>query len=525
MSVRACPAQGLDLDLLPSSSQATAPESIPIETPDPGSLLPISDKLPPIRLDAVYNQPADLKEILNYGINNNLAIRIATEEVNSQRWTWRQAAARFLPDILMSYRQEILAGAELVGGIIPFQFHTPNVLVLAGFQGWGFRGGEVLFGALSQRQRLMAARFALQASINDTLLDMTTAYFRLLENQALLRIRVKAVDTAREQLDLNEKLEQAGTATKFEVLQSQTLLAEFEQQLLAQQVALRRSSLKLAKLINTNLTANLLSAEANVQKKRCVHDSLSVHYLLALAAQHRPELKTLEHLRTAARRQIQVAAARLYPRFRFFGTVEGNGATLTRTTTVVPGSVQLVQLAAPPPEGVVLFAPAPSTNPVSAVGTVITPPQVVSRQIRRSYTLGFQIDWNYPSIGMADMSRVESARYLARKATLEYNQMLLKVQEEVRTSYLESHKAEKLIGVASTQVASATEQLRLAEVRRANGFGTNLDVIAAQQVYVEALVRKAQAMIEFNISQAKLLRNVGLISINNLTSGIPVTRG
>jgi outer membrane protein TolC len=47
----------------------------------------------------------------------------------------------------------------------------------------------------------------------------------------------------------------------------------------------------------------------------------------------------------------------------------------------------------------------------------------------------------------------------------------------------------------------------------------NLDIITAQRDYTQARVSQAQAIIDFNIAQAQLLHDLGMISTEALTSG------
>lgn len=73
-------------------------------------------------------------------------------------------------------------------------------------------------------------------------------------------------------------------------------------------------------------------------------------------------------------------------------------------------------------------------------------------------------------------------------------------------------------------VISSAEALRLARVRLANGVGTNIDVINAQRDFTTSLINKADAIIQFDIAQAQLLHDIGVISVDNLTSGRLVAR-
>ena len=139
--------------------------------------------------------------------------------------------------------------------------------------------------------------------------------------------------------------------------------------------------------------------------------------------------------------------------------------------------------------------------------------------MRKSYSIGYRIDWNYPNFGVPSIAAVNAARANARIALLNSNQALINVFQQVRESYLNSQTAERQIEVADKAVISSTEELRLSRVRLANGVGTNIDVINAQRDFITALVNKANAIITFNLAQVQLLHDTGLISVETLTSG------
>lgn len=383
-----------------------------------------------------------------------------------------------------------------------------------------------MFGALSNLHTFRASRNQYRATINDALLNLTRNYYELVRNQALLQIQTRAVEVSKAQVDLNRQLERAGTGTRFQVLQSETQLARDEQGLLTQEVDLRRAAIALATNLNLNATVNLLSVESEVRKVRLIDPSCDINRLINLAIINRPELKQFEELRIAAKRNIQVAAAPLYPQFQFFGSVAGNGQTLTRQYGVSAPSLQAVPLAQTPTAQSVI-----QTNTVNSSASIVNasnvvpggytyvPAQVINRQVRQSTQIGVQVDWNYNSLGVPDLAAIQSARAVARQANLRVNQTVMNVYQQVRDSYLQSQTSERQIEVATKEVLSSAEELRLARVRLANGVGTNIDVINAQRDFTQALVRKADAIIQFNILQAQLLRDIGVISYDSLTSG------
>jgi outer membrane protein len=120
---------------------------------------------------------------------------------------------------------------------------------------------------------------------------------------------------------------------------------------------------------------------------------------------------------------------------------------------------------------------------------------------------------------MRDAAAVQAARWQARQASLVANKELERVIQEVRDALLQSLRAERQITETENEIASAREELRLSKIRFEHGLGNNIDIITAQRDLTNALVSRAQAMIGFNIAQAQLLRDVGVISVDSLSSG------
>lgn len=500
-------------------------EAIELRLPMGDQLMPLGSKLPPIRLEATYTQPISLREVVSYCLDNNLAIRIQGEQVESNKWLTIAQVGRYLPNALLLYRSQYQAGTSLVGGVIPVKFGNPFVNISAGFQYFGFQGGAVTFNMLSNLHQYRAAKQGYRASINDALNQVSQNYYNLVRNQALLQIQTRAVDVSKAQVELNRQLERAGTGTRFQVLQSQTQLARDQQNLLTQEVGLRNSAIDLATNLNLNATVNLLSVESEVRKVRLIDPSVDINGLINIAFQNRPELKQFKEQWIAAKRQIQLQVASLYPQFQFFGNFAGNGQTLTRQYAYSAPSTTAVQVAGAPTltqfttSGSSSTTPRVATGEVYNAGYVYNPPQLVNRQVRKSYQIGMEVDWNFLNMGIPQAANAASAKALARQASLRINQQIMAVLQQVRESYLNSQTAERQIEVATKAVLSSAEELRLARVRLANGVGTNIDVINAQRDFTQALVDKADAIIQFNIQQVQLLRDIGVISYDTLTSG------
>jgi outer membrane protein TolC len=476
-------------DMALTGSDLNRARSISLGQINMSELLPIGrGKLPPIKLEAAYNEQLGLKQALLYALGNNLPIRISQAGYDAQRYQFYSSLGNFLPDFTLTYRGQRTDTQRGTG--TPFFTNSATIRYPL------FQGGGVLFNSLVNMNRAKAGKNAFQASINDTMFSVYQKYNDLLLAHLLLRIRVKSVELSRAQVALNQQLKDAGVGTNFAIYQSRTQLALDKQALLQQQVALRQAALQLALLLNTNIAINFLPEEERVSEAKLFSEQIDVNRLEIAAAKNRPELKQFEFLRRAADRNIQVAAAPLYPTFQFFTTKTvtksggsgGSNNSLTGSTVIIPTG----------------------GNGGGSIG--------ISGGGGRSFSAGFDLTWNLNGFGVVDAGNTLAARALARQTMLQSNQQIITVLQQVRSSYLNMLTAEAQVDVAGEAVVSATEQLRLANLRLRYGQGINLELIQAQREYINSLTLQAQAIIAYNVAQAQLLRDTGLISVATLTA-------
>jgi outer membrane protein TolC len=132
-------------------------------------------------------------------------------------------------------------------------------------------------------------------------------------------------------------------------------------------------------------------------------------------------------------------------------------------------------------------------------------------------TATVSVDWPVlVGLGLNQISSINQKRAESRQASLEIANEKLQVDGQVRDAFLRSQSAEKQIKSAEKQLGASTEGIKLARIRLQNGVGTNIDLIDTQRNYVNALVNKVRATIQYNQAQVDLLRAIGLISVNSI---------
>jgi outer membrane protein TolC len=463
-------------------SDTSEENGVALSRPPLKALITVQDNLNPIALDARYWEKISLEDSLDAALAQNLDIDSNFAGLRSQKYKYLSAASQFLPDLSGGYTLAGLNGsipAALFGGSNTgattgqsSKLPSSIQLLSAGFTYKAYQGGKVLFSSLEQRHRFRASRAALKGSVNDVLLSTAQRYYNLLYNEALLDIRVRAVEISEEQVRINSSQEKAGTATGLDVLQSQAQLASDQQNLVDQQSTRRQAAIQLAYVMNTSFAQDVTCAEKTLQKRRLIDKTIPIEKLLQIAIDKRPELKQYEELRLAAKRAIVVAAAPLQPTVSLAGSVYGVGAS------------------------------GKSLDPI--------------------YVLNFGINWKLGALGTTDLANIQAARWQSRQSAIQAKRTFLDVFQQVRVAYDQSLAADKRIEHASAQIRAAEEELRIAVKRMKAGIGLNIDVLNAQRDLTQAGINKAKALVDFNVAQSQLVHDVGLISASGLTQGVKI---
>jgi outer membrane protein TolC len=519
-----------------------------------------------------YDQCITLHDALSYALTHGLPLKISKESYNYQHLQTLANLAATLPSFSMSY-------TETRANIFNHSTHSQGQTFLAGVSYPVFQGGAILYGILTQHYREKGWQYAYKATVSDVFLDIYTKYTNLILNRVLLQIYAKTVEADEEQLRLNRTALQVGTGTTFAVLQSESQLASDRQSLLQQQVITRQAALALNLSLNFPMSINLVPVEETLTEASLFQPSVALHGLIRDALKFNPSLRQYEMFRLTAARNVQLAAAPLYPTVSFFTLYQHNdaivvpaqnaadvggiatasifsalnstfagrasnnalgqqqsfsptaGATSTQGANTGPSAVPVasggtpiavVQSGSLVTSGAVapsIFGGGNGPGAGSNINGSLQAPAGIFPGVFREFQMGFALNWTLPNAGLSSVANIYTARTLARQALIQCNQELDLVLQNIRSDYLATINARSVIDKAAYAVASSKEALRLARARYQHGLSTNLEVIQAQRDYITALTGQAQAVVNSNLAQAQLLHDMGMISVTTLTNG------
>jgi outer membrane protein TolC len=510
------PANSLDQLRIESQETANAffsnPDQVIVKPPVLQALITLNRNLSPYGLDSRSSRQINLAETLQEALGQNLDIKISNTDWKASRWQYIGALGGFLPNLVNGFSYQQLTGKFASPFGLMAHVDSPYINAANGVQWYFFKGGGILYGARRAFHTQKAKHFGLQETSNDILFEADNAYYQLVLNDILLQIRVKAVETSKALLLRNQIEFENGAVTKLDVLEAKAQLSRDRQALINQQVARRQAAIKLARLLNDDSAADLTAADRSISKVRLVDENAQIGDLLQVAIDNRPELRKHEQLRLAAKDAVKVAFASLLP--QVFGAAGGitTAARVSSSSSAAGSSAAAGGPLAGGSFGGCAAAPAGSSSS--------------ARKFAGAELLqfGIVVQWNLGGLGLTEAAQVQSARYEARKAQLEFNRKLSEVIQEVRDAYLESLDSEQQIIETTDAVNATAEQLSVATVRLEESVGTDLEVVHAQRDFTDALISKAEAIIKFNVAQAKLLRAMGRISLPTLTAVKPLVK-
>ncbi|MFN5538454.1 MAG: TolC family protein [Candidatus Melainabacteria bacterium] len=426
-----------------------------------------SDILDPIELDVNRDEVLDLniEKSLLIALQSNLPQRIIDETVIRDKWRFWNVGSGLLPDIFANYTMQDQSRG------LAFSVAGTTHRTQVGLR-YNIAPAEI-FGTLGAYYDWMANSQFSGTNLQELMKQTTNQYYEVMRARGELAVRIEAVRQAKVQLALNEKLEQAGVGTRFSVLQATEQMAENELALEAQQATTRISEIQLLTLLNMPLGTDIRLEDSQIYKKTLVSDNYAIDELVDFAMSNRPDISRRYLSYKASKSRIAEAAMGFAPSVS--ASIGTTSFARSATQSLDPGRIDDLR------------------------------------------TATVSVDWPVlVGLGLNQISSINQKRAESRQASLEIANEKLQVDGQVRDAFLRSQSAEKQIKSAEKQLGASTEGIKLARIRLQNGVGTNIDLIDTQRNYVNALVNKVRATIQYNQAQVDLLRAIGLISVNSI---------
>ena len=364
----------------------------------------------------------DLLSSVKIALNKNYNIQISSARKTSEKWRFAQACTNMLPDLTLGYNHSRYKGTVLVGGIIPATVTRTSVIPSFQAEAEVFKGFQNVFTALSAKHEYNASKMILKTDIESTIYDVAEAYYTLVKDKAKHIVALKTLSEAQAQLNLNKQRMYAGSGTKLDVLQSQSLVSKAEQSTIETQNSLKLSMVMFANLIGIDLFAELLPIEDKMQTKDLISKDINLEDMIDIALLNRPEVSRDQHYIKSLIMQRRASFSTYLPQATVSGGLQGSGDKISN--------------------------------------------------VRRSEFISINLQWlGMSKLGTSGIIKSRELSSQLKEARLSLQNTIRDIQEDVISTYYSKQSTKKLLESTKSNIESSEEALRLAELRLKAGVG------------------------------------------------------
>lgn len=522
--------------------------------------------LPPrVGIRADTPRPLTLDEAIRLTLEGNNDVAIARLDTDASREDIRAAEAIFDPRLVpvLSYQKSTTASASAIGGAVNGQLESNQFagsLALAGRSRWAGGRYSVDFTSTrietgnqfarlnpqypsalgvsytqpllrnrtidaDRRQILLARRAAdlTDAQLAQVVMEQLTlveeAYWDLAFAARNLEVQAQALAQAQTQVTSNERQSREGTLAPIDVVEAQTQVANFRQNVASAQQALTESENRLKSLMtarrDSDVWAQALAPAGTADRPA---PALALEEAVRLAIARRPELRALETARLQNEIDRQYFRDQARPQVDVVGsyTLSGlAGAALSSAGNPLGGNASDAALLARLNELSTLAGLLPVETPPST-GTTVPGffvggygASLQNIYERRFPTALVQLQMDLPLGNSAARAAVSRTDIAATRIGRQRQRLEQTIEVEVRNALQAVRSSQDRLDAASSARRNALEQYESERRRFESGLSTVFLVLERQTALVTAQGQELRARTDLNQAVAVLDRAVG----------------
>lgn len=375
----------------------------------------------------IFTDP-QLQELITEGLQNNIDIRVAIQQILIAEAYLKQGKAGYFPtlEVRARYTRQELSSNSQFGA----QFSSLDQYELSGGLSWE----ADIWGKIRSNKRAFQAGYlqsvaAHQAVKSRLVANIASLYYQLLSLDEQIRITSETVETRQNSVETTEALKEAGNVTEVGVKQTEAQLYSAQALL----IDLKRDM----RLLENTLSVLLGSPAREISRGQMDEQETIAELTIGVPAQllsNRPDVMASEYNLIAAFELTNVARSAFYPSF----TITANGGLQ---------SLSFEDLFS----GKSIFA---------ALGGGLLQPVLSGRRIRTQY-----------EVSLAEQET----------AALDYQFTLLNAGREVSDALYSFEAATDKIEVKEQEFEAYSQATTFSEQLLENGFANYLEVLRARE--------------------------------------------
>ena len=412
----------------------------------------------------------DLEQCIKIAAGENYDIKIQDANREEAFWLNKNAQFQLLPNIYYNFDIQNLEGRYLVGGILSTVTHEVPIQSLFILE-WSTVNQGKYFFVLAQTENLLKSQRAnLEYTKDQILLNTVLAYYDTLSMKLQIEVQKTNLYDRLEQLRYTKARFDSGLGTLYDVKRAQAELAGAQQEYTSVLNSFRLQQAALANVMGVDVFDAVYPYEIVVEDRKLVDDSFGIEDLYEQALASRQDIKAKEAEVNAYRAQRS-----------------------SNYTDIIPAVTLSYQ------------------NGYVGTKRAGTGPH-------NSITLDIKANLG-KNLLMGTITQLKADSAVVKEKKLELIKLKRQVKEDILNSYYDSLNALKKIEASKVEVEAANISLDLSLANMKAGEATFIDVIASQNIKVQANINLIKNMIEYNKAQTQLLFDIGVISPKNVLKG------
>ncbi len=306
------------------------------------------------------------------------------------------------------------------------------------------------------RRSVFAAEYGLGNQRQNVILSVTEDYYNLLRTRELVRVQEENVRRAQTTLEAIQAQVQAGAAAQSDTLQAQSDLANARINLLSAQNDVRIAEANLKNAMGVIVTQSLILSETQVPTPDPTPDAVTLDSYVQTAYVNRLDLKQQQEAVNAQGYNVRIAHI-------------NNGVTV---------------------------------NASISEGYQLNPDAGEERS--------FVVSVGYPLFdGGTTRAAVRSSKAILETDRRNLDALQQNVRLDIEQQYYTRELARLRVGAANVAVQAGQLNYQAALEKQRNGLVNILEVLNAQVQLITAQVQQVQAVYDFYIADARLVRDIG----------------
>lgn len=448
--------------------------------------------------------PIDLASALRLAGVQNPEILLARERVTAAVAERQLAAARLLPTINVGTNVDAHTGPLLRSDGIVQKVNRDSLYLGLGANAVGAgtvnvpgivlsgNVSDAMFAVLVARQVVQQRAFGTDATQNEILLRVVTAYLELLRAEGRHATTLQAVAEAEEVARITANYAKAGQGRQPDADRAASELEQRRGDLLRTEGDVLTASARLCRLLSLNPSVRLQTTDGWVVPQAVVPDPIPLPELLAIAIAQRPELKERQAAIRAALLELHGAKALPFSPTVIVGYSAGTfggGSNLAAQGIVQPG------------------------------GDVLRQPRFGSFAGREDFDA--IVFWSIRNLGVGNLALVRLAESNLRSTSLREVEVLDRIRSEVAAARARTLARYAQIETGERAVTTSQRAFQADLTRTRNREGLPIEVLDSLRLLARSRTTYLDAIIDYNLAQFELYVALGQPPAAYLARPIP----